>query len=234
MNWTWSGTHLKVRVLYSVGGIATQILVAKDDSLFFLLDVGDGILRDLVSLEPAIYENIRYILFTHGHFDHVGGLYSLLSFYRLIKRQLPLTIFSPPSIPELAGILNLFGQLYGRHLSYDIEHIEFTDRSILLDDIEIRSFPVLHKSTISGKAIGGSIPAVGYEILFNGERIIYTGDTGYFDNLKSLIEGADFALIEGTYRSKESKYHLTLDQAHELGKLAKKYIIIHQQSFSRD
>ncbi|MHA1687637.1 MAG: MBL fold metallo-hydrolase [Candidatus Heimdallarchaeaceae archaeon] len=232
--WDWIGDYLRVKVLYSVGGIANQILLSVEDQSFFLLDVGDGILRDLISLKTSIYENIQAILISHGHFDHVGGLFSLLAFYRLIKRNKKLTIISPPQVQELIGLLNVFTSLYKNSIPYAIEHIEIKEIPIVINQLKIKSFQVVHKSSIGGQAIGVSIPAVGYSIQYKSEVVVYTGDTGYFEELKNHIRGANLALIEGTYKSHQSKYHMTINQAKMLGKLAKHYIILHKQSFSQD
>jgi len=59
--WDWSGNNLRVKVLFSSAGLATQILVnniEKDSNL--LIDVGDGILRDLVTL-PGKYLSLIHI-----------------------------------------------------------------------------------------------------------------------------------------------------------------------------
>ena len=95
-NWDWEGEQFKVKVLYSYAGVATQILVMiKEEENYFLMDVGDGIIRDLITFPSEIYENIKFITLTHGHFDHVGGLFSLLAFFRMINRTKILTIFCP-------------------------------------------------------------------------------------------------------------------------------------------
>lgn len=44
--------------------------------------------------------------------------------------------------------------------------------------------------------------AVGYKISKNKETILYTGDTGYFDQLEKLVKDIDLALIETTFIEK--------------------------------
>ena len=65
-------------ILYSRAGIATQILLSTEE-YYFIVDAGDGTLRDLVSLKID-FQKIRGIFLTHGHFDHIAGLYALLGY----------------------------------------------------------------------------------------------------------------------------------------------------------
>ncbi|OLS31942.1 MAG: Ribonuclease BN [Candidatus Heimdallarchaeota archaeon AB_125] len=226
--WDWSGNNLRVKVLFSSAGLATQILVnniEKDSNL--LIDVGDGILRDLVTLPGKYYENIDIILITHGHFDHVGGLFSLLAFFRMINRSKKLLLISPSNVVELEGLVKTFFESYGDSIPFELELITI-EKDFEIDDILISAFPVQHRGSIIGGKKLPDIPSVGYIINKNTERILYTGDTGYFEQLKEYAKDVDYALIEGTYKDKKTKFHLTHSEAEEIGKLAKHYQIIHQ------
>ena len=74
------------------------------------------------------------------------------------------------------------------------------------------------------------IPAFGYVLEKREEKILYTGDTGLFTGLEEIVKDIDFALIEGTYETKQTPFHLSITEAEELGKLAKNYKIIHQRN----
>ena len=98
---------LTVRVLYSVAGVATTVaLEASEGSGILLLDCGDGALRDLldVGLKPA---NITGIIISHGHFDHLGGLHTILGFLRMIGRNNALPVAYPAGCVEAEAFLVL-------------------------------------------------------------------------------------------------------------------------------
>jgi len=69
---------IKVDVLYSVMGVATQVLLSHESG-DVLVDTGDGVTRDLIERHYDFYR-LRAVLLTHEDFDHVSGLYSLLNF----------------------------------------------------------------------------------------------------------------------------------------------------------
>ncbi len=228
--WDWKGDYLYVKVLYSKAGIATQILVYDiEEELCFLIDIGDGILRDLVSLPEKYYENIHAILCTHGHFDHIGGLFSFLGFLRMINRNKKLLLIYPPKVIEIEGIVRTFQESYSNSIPYEIKLNEIIEK-IHIKNITISAFPVQHRGSIVGGKKLPNIPSVGYIIEKKGERILYTGDTGYFEDLKKHITDVDYALIEGTYKEKKTPFHLSIPEAEKLGKLAKNYKIIHQHT----
>jgi ribonuclease Z len=227
ISWDWEGQYLKVKVLYSKAGLATQILTLDIESQeVFILDAGDGILRDLVSLPKQFYNDIRAILFTHGHFDHVGGLFSLLGFLRMINRTKELLLVYPHGVIEIEGIIKAFQESYTESIPYEIKIIK--ENNIAVNQITISAFPVQHRGSIIGKDELPEIPAVGYILEKKGERILFTGDTGYFSKLEVIIKDVDFALIEGTFKDKKTPFHLSIPEAEELGKLANNYKIIHQ------
>ena len=71
-------------ILYSRAGIATQILLSTEED-YFIVDIGDGTLRDLL-LRKINFRKIKGIFLTHGHFDHIAGLYAFLGYLRTIER----------------------------------------------------------------------------------------------------------------------------------------------------
>jgi len=226
VNWDWVGKEFNVKVLFSVAGVASQILIqSRKEESFLLVDAGDGIVRDLLELPGRIFEKINTIAITHGHFDHVGGIFSLLSIFRLVNRSETLTIISPPDNSNLKNMINVFTEYNTAHQTFDINYVETTDKSFKFKPFTITSFLVQHRSSLSPP--GKKMSAVGYKISKNDETILYTGDTGYFDKLKILVKGVDLALIEATFIEKKEDYHLTLFEAKKLSELAKDYILVH-------
>lgn len=223
-------------VLYSKAGVATQIIM---DNV--LVDAGDGILRDLLGIDYA-FENLDIIAITHGHYDHMGGLHSLLGYLRMIGRKKQLTVLHPGAY-EVDTIIAGFQKCYKDTIPFQIDVITVEDRSIYqFTTVRIQPFFVTHAGS-TAQGIMPPIPATGYRIYFKDKTVAVTGDSSLCNSLKELVTGADMAFIEATWTAERKqrltkKYgdlekemltvHLSEEQAHELGKLAKEYVLIHK------
>ncbi|MGD2249986.1 MAG: MBL fold metallo-hydrolase [Candidatus Methanofastidiosia archaeon] len=222
-------------VLFSKAGVATQIVL---DNI--LVDVGDGTLRDLLAAEYDL-EDLDIIVITHGHYDHMGGLQSLLGYLRMIGRTSLLTIVHPGAC-EVDALIAGFHKCYKGTIPYQIKVVHAEDRKMYtFDSAKIQPFFVQHAGS-TAQGVLSPIPAAGYRIYKDDKIYAVTGDSGMCEPLKILISGADTAFIEATWTKERKekltkKYgdieedmltvHLSEEQAHELGRLAKNYVIIH-------
>jgi len=220
-------------ILYSRAGIATQILLSTEE-YYFIVDAGDGTLRDLVSLKID-FQKIRGIFLTHGHFDHIAGLYALLGYLRTIERKFPINIYFPKGSKEAQQIVFAFQESYN-DVSFQIQMHEVKGGDELkIKDLKVKIYQMRHYAAVGVNRILHPDPAVGYRFIYKGESVAISGDTGICPGLKKLVQGADLALIDSTLNEDEEtkelleKLHLSKEKAEEIGKLAKKYILIHRQ-----
>jgi len=223
------------QVLYSRAGMATQILL---DTV--LVDVGDGTLRDLCAREYN-FEDMDIIAITHGHYDHMGGLHSLLGYLRMIGRKKTLRILHPGAL-EVDSVVRGFTKCYENTIPFEIEVIQVEDRKIYqFDTVSIQPFFVSHAGS-TAQGIMPKIPAAGYRIIVKDQIFAVTGDSCMCYSLRELVSGADMAFIEATWTEERKKrltkkygdieeemlaVHLSEEQAHQLGKLSKEYMLIH-------
>ena len=226
----WQGKNWNVEVLYSKAGVATQILIStlKGD---ILVDVGDGTLRDLLELDYK-FEQLKAIAITHGHFDHVGGLWTLLGFLRMIGRTSDLVLIAPRFCSVVKNLVEGFMAVYGDTVPFRVILKELSDEQrIIIGAIEVQAFSVIHRGSTKVYGVGKRVPAVGYSIGYDKQRIVISGDTGMCQSLKNFVKGADLAILEATAKEKTAKnfeVHLSLEEAREIGKTAEKFILIHQ------
>jgi ribonuclease Z len=212
---------ITVKVLYSISGVGTQILLShKSGDL--LVDSGDGTLRDLIKLKYN-FNRLKGILITHEHFDHICGLYALLNFVRLLGRKRKLLIVVPEPIRQVNLLLK--SPLMYRSLTYPVEIMEVNDKDrFRLGEINILAFSVKHDKEFT---------SLGYSIYDReGFKVVVGGDTRPCENLEKEVDSADIAVLECTLGKKRKTIaigHMTRDEAEELGRKARKLILVHQK-----
>lgn len=224
----WQKDDLYLEIYCSIPNIATGIILSTDNTLF-VIDPGDGILRDLnKNLSKSEILNISDIFISHGHHDHIGGLWGLLTYLFVMKKKTSLNIHYPLGSIEITTILKAFSDVYRNDLSYKInlkailESTPFSRKRI-----KISPFEVEHYDDDVSNSSPKKVPALGYKFTYKGKSIVYGGDTAYCDNLVSMTNGSDLAIIEAGGESEEDLTHMTIKQAEAIGETAKEYFLVH-------
>ncbi len=225
---------MNTTVLYSQAGIATQIVISVEED-YFIVDAGDGTLRDLLH-EKIDLRKIKGIFLTHGHYDHMAGLYALLGHFRIIERKEKIDIYFPQGCKEVEQVVLAFKRSYDDFIfKIRIHRINGGDK-IKIKDLKIKIFQMKHYAAVGKNRILHPDAAVGYQFIHHDKIIAISGDTGMCPGLIELVRGVDVAYIDSTFKEEEAtdtiinNLHLSQRKAEEIGKLAKKYVPIHLQN----
>jgi ribonuclease BN (tRNA processing enzyme) len=226
----WQGKNLEVEVLFSAAGLATQVLV-RAGSIYLLFDTGDGTLRDLLArnIPP---QKLTAVFITHGHADHMAGLYALLGYLRAENHKGRFWVCYPRGACEVEEVLVAFQHCYNSTMPYELVCHPLDDgETVNFGEVQVQAKKVLHWHSIKGQPIAPA-PALGYRLTFQNEVFAITGDTAFFPGLAGLIKDADIALIEATLDDdapleQRRLIHLTQQKAQMLARLAKNALFIH-------
>src|SRR2546427_482818 len=227
--------EIKVDVLYSVMGVATQALLSHESG-DLLVDAGDGVTRDLIERRYDFYR-LRAILLTHEDFDHVSGLYSLLNFLKNFyhhrrERSEVLAIVVPKPVHHI-HLMTLPPLMYSE-LGFPIKLLEVSHGEIVsIGGFRIRTFSVDHQKL--GRPGGPGGRKLGYSNMDGGGvRGLLGGGTKPCKELEREADGADIAVVEASARDQDMQKaieqgHMTKSEAERIGRRAKRAVYIHQR-----
>ena len=182
------------------------------DKVFLLLDIGPGTVRQLASA-GLNHEDIDYVAISHFHPDHTADLIHLIFATRhppVLKVRKPFTIIGPRGF---SGFLEGLKKPYGKWLDLptglmEIEELHTDERDRReFNGFTIVSAPSRHTSGSIGLRIEGD----------SGKTLVYSGDTGYCEELVDLARGADLLILESSFPDGQGvEGHLTPSQAGEI------------------
>lgn len=227
---SWTKDNFSIKIFCSIPNIATGILL-KAGKTNIIIDPGDGILRDINNeIKPADILSISDIFVTHGHHDHVGGVWSLLTYLRVMNKKTPLTIHFPKGCIEIVHIFNAFNKVYHNNIPYNITLNDISEiKSFTSNKVSIKPFPVIHKEFIGDSKKTRQVPALGFKFTFDRKKICYGGDTAYCEELVKNAKGSDLAILEAGHEDDgvRDEMHMTMEEAISIGKTAKEYFLVH-------
>ena len=184
-------------------------------SVSLLLDCGAGAVHRMASL-GVNWSGITHVALTHFHPDHVTDLVMLVMGWRwgqLPARSAPVTVFGPAGTGALLeGLAALFGQwLLAPGFPLTIRELAADEVLKLPDGVELTALPVPHTAE-----------SVAYSVVQGTTRLVYTGDTGYDEQLADWAAGCDVLLSECSLPDVlATREHLTPRQAGAIASRAK-------------
>jgi ribonuclease BN (tRNA processing enzyme) len=194
---------------FGAGGRRQSAILVRAPEGTVLLDCGVTTATGLVDLGVE-REELDAILVSHYHGDHFGGIPQILlaCLYEDARRR-PLWIAGPQGIEERVRSVSAA-------LGYPLEEREWTFPMRFAELQPGEDTPV-------GPAMAGvfethhqrDVCPHGLSLQAGGERIVFSGDTGWFASLPHHARGAGLFICECTFLESGFEYHLSLEEISE-------------------
>jgi ribonuclease Z len=128
-------------------GLAGTLVRRGGDRILF--DCGEGTQRQLLRSTVGLVE-LPEVFLTHYHADHYLGLPGMLKTFALRGREVPLTVYGPPGLVDLFGVLR---RIFGK-LTYEVQLVELRPGDALdRGDYRLFAFDVEHGVSSNGYAL---------------------------------------------------------------------------------
>jgi ribonuclease BN (tRNA processing enzyme) len=186
-----------------------------------LLDCGATALASL-NRQNLRAAPIDAIFISHLHGDHIAGLPFIFLHYIYIEpRRRPLKIAGPPGVESRVRALfqAMYADVAAQPLPFALEFIETGPQAeFSCGGIRVRPFAVPHqKQPVS----------MGCDIEAGGRKIVYTGDSGWTEDLVAHALCADLFICECSFFDTRIDTHIDyLRIAENLDRLGAKRIIL--------
>jgi ribonuclease BN (tRNA processing enzyme) len=191
---------------FGAGGRRQSAFLVSDGHAGLLVDCGMTTNTGLAA-ERIQRDEVDAILVSHFHADHFGGipLFLLAAFYA-DDRSKPLVIAGPPGIESQVMKLGaaMGHSLADREWTFPIVYRELpAGKPFEVGPASVTSFEVNHDKDACPH---------GHQIQIDNRKIVYSGDTGWFEGFPQYSEGADLFVCECTYCAPEFNMHLNLEE----------------------
>jgi ribonuclease BN (tRNA processing enzyme) len=186
-----------------------------------LLDCGATALASLNRRNLRV-ASIDAIFLSHLHGDHIAGLpFLLLHYIYREPRRRPLKIIGPPGAENRVRMLfrAMYADVAAEPLPFKLEFLEASPKTdFSCGGIRIRPFAVPHQEQPI---------SLGCKIEAGGRKIVYSGDSGWTEDLIAHTQNADLFICECSYFETRLPTHIDyLRIAENLDRFGAKRIIL--------
>jgi len=188
---------------FASGGQLNTCFHVQHTGIQVLLDCGATSLIG-VRRQQIRSADIDYIVLSHFHGDHYGGVPFVLLDALVAKRTRPLTVISPPGGQSRIELLTecLYpGVMAQAKLAFPIHYHEYQNhQAIETPHFHLQAWPVIHSPDSLPHAI---------RLTWEGRHIGFSGDTEWTDALRDVADATDLFICECNFYDQDKPSHLS-------------------------
>ena len=158
-----------------------------EDNELVLIDCPATSYQKVKKMNWEQYDNI-YILITHTHGDHSGGVGTMLQYVWFASYMKKKVTIVAPSEEVKEDLLLLLMRIEG----CEQEWFDIITADELNKKWFIAAVPTTHVKPLEGRCFG-------YHLNIHGNNVVYTGDTATLEPFKSLLKRGSFLYTEAAY-----------------------------------
>jgi len=176
---------------------SSSYLIKKDGKALILIDFGGGAFLRFGQAGARI-EDLRAVLFTHLHIDHVVELPALIKAGYFAERSCKLEMIGPKGNQYFPGFKEFIQLQFGEKGSYRYMSDILTSQSASFSLKIYEGAQKLHFKSFDLTAVEvqhGIVPSLAYRIDIEGKSIVFSGDTAAKkETLTKLADNADLLI----------------------------------------
>ena len=148
---------------------------------FVVIDCPMSTFLQLKKMDLSSYENI-YVLVTHTHGDHIGGLGLFLQFaFWVLKKKILIVAPSKEVEADICTVLTIEGN--------ETDWYSICTADQVNEDFLLQAVLTPHSPQLEGKCFG-------YELNVNGAHYVYTGDTSTLEPFILLLKAGSILCVD--------------------------------------
>ena len=169
-----------------------------EDNELVLIDCPATSYQKVKKMNWEQFDNI-YILVTHTHGDHSGGVGTMLQYVWFASYMKKKVTIVAPSAEVKEDLLLLLMRIEGCEQEwFNIITADELDKKWFISAV-----PTTHVKPLEGRCFG-------YHLNIHGNNVVYTGDTATLEPFKPLLKRGSFLYTEAAYY--KSEVHLYLKE----------------------
>lgn len=178
----------------------SSLLVNTGDRLY-QFDAGEGVSASILK-NGIDHSQIRAIIISHSHADHIAGLFLEVQMMYLAGRKEPMRIYLPHEAVEPVRQFMLAAYLLPEKLGFEIglyslDEIQGIDDDLIAFYAHNNRHLESYKEIIKDNGYPNRMQCYSFAVIADEKKIVYSGDVKSFDDYAPLLNDCRLLITEG-------------------------------------